>query len=736
MNRPVFDLQKYLREDRVIVPGVITEIRPNEVVVDIGAQFEGTIPTREFLDIRELQVGSTIDVLVDNIEEKSCVPVLSYERAAKFWVNLPTRFPEGSVAAGRVQGEFEGGLIIRLDVGVNAFMPASHIALEPPKNLDQYIGQTYDFKILKIDVARKNIVLSRRVLLEEQRATKRRNLLESIQPGQIRKGIVKKISDFGAFIDLGGLDGLLHITDMSWSQVSHPSELLKLGQEVDVMVLEVNREKQRATLGIKQTQKNTAKELLDSIQARQIRRGVVTNVMESGAFIDLGGLQGFLPATEMSWSRFSKQSELLKEGDELDLMVLGVNRREAQVYLGLKQTQKNPWSDVDLRYPVGTKARGKIVEFVTDGAVVELELGIEGVVPSADILATSRGTAASNPLKVGQDLEVFVRGIRKDEQTILLGLYSLPLHEPRRIESSMSIVSSTAARKDTDNEKLNTLMDELRRMIGLQGVKSEVSSLVNLLRIQKLREKKGIKSPPLSHHLVFTGKPGTGKTTVARLVSEIYRELGILRVGHLTEVDRSGLVAGYVGQTAIKVREVCEKSLGGILFIDEAYTLAGGHELDFGREAIDTLLKFMEDHRDNFVVVVAGYPGRMNEFLESNPGLRSRFNKFVNFEDYSADELCEIFAVMADSHGYKFNDLFLAELKGVMNATVASKNLNFSNGRMVRNLFEKIIAAHSNRLAGNESPSESELQIFEPADLQIVWGTQNPSGHEGLLPKG
>ena len=720
MNPPIFDLQKYY-DGTVIVPGVVTEIRHDEVVVDIGVGFKGVIPAHEFFGIGDPQIGSMIEVLVEKLEGEDGAPVLSFYLAQqkKIWGNIRTMFPEGSVVAGRVKALFKGGFII--SIGVDAFVPASHIDLEPPENLDQYIGRTYDFKILKIDVARKNIVLSRRVLLEEQHATKRRNLLESIQPGQVRMGVVKTIADFGAFIDLDGVDGLLHITDMSWSKINHPSDLLKLGQEIDVMVLEVNREKERVSLGIKQTQKNAAKELLDGIYPRQLRRGIVTNILESGAFIDLGGLHGFLPASEMSWSRFSKQSELIKEGDELELMVLGVNRREAQVYLGLRQTQKNPWSDVDLRYPVGSKVRGKIVEFVADGALVELELAVEGLVPSAEILAATRGTVAPNPPKVGQDLEVFVWGIRKDEQTILLGLQSPPLlHEMRGGQVNAPIVSSSVPGKDSDNEKLNSLMNELRRMIGLQSVKSEVSSLVNLLRIQKLREKKGIKSQPLSHHLVFTGKPGTGKTTVARLVAEIYRELGILRIGHLTEVDRSGLVAGYVGQTALKVREVCEKSLGGILFIDEAYALAGGHELDFGREAIDTLLKFMEDHRDNFVVVVAGYPGKMHEFLESNPGLRSRFNKFVNFEDYSVDELCEIFAVMADSHGYKFNDLFLADLKCVMNAAVASKNLNFSNGRMVRNLFERVIVAHSNRLGGNESPSESELQMFEPLDLQVA----------------
>ena len=220
-----------------MVPGTITEIRQNEVVVDIGGKSEGLIPANEFIDIGELQIGSSIDVMVEKLEDKSGAPVLSYDKAEqkKNWDNILTKFPEGSVVAGRVKAKVKGGLII--SIGVDAFMPASHIDIQPPKNLDQYVGQTYDFKVLKINLERKNIVLSRRELIEQQRTEKRRNLLDSIQPGQIRKGVVKNITDFGAFIDLNGLDGLLHITDMSWGRIGHPSEILKVGQEIDVVVL-------------------------------------------------------------------------------------------------------------------------------------------------------------------------------------------------------------------------------------------------------------------------------------------------------------------------------------------------------------------------------------------------------------------------------------------------------------------------------------------------------------------
>ena len=243
-------------KEGAIVPGTITEIRQNEVVVDIGGKSEGVIPANEFIDIGDLQIGSTIEVLVEKLEDRNGSPILSFDKAEqkKNWDNILTKFPEGSVATGRVKAKVKGGLIV--SIGVDAFMPASHIDVQPPKNLDQYVGQTYDFKVLKINLERKNIVLSRRELIEQQRTDKRRALLDSIQPGQFRKGVVKNITDFGAFIDLDGMDGLLHITDMSWGRISHPSEMLKQGEEVEVMIIEVNREKERVSLGLKQTTKN------------------------------------------------------------------------------------------------------------------------------------------------------------------------------------------------------------------------------------------------------------------------------------------------------------------------------------------------------------------------------------------------------------------------------------------------------------------------------------------------
>ena len=260
-------------------------------------------------------------------------------------------------------------------------------------------------------------------------------------------------------------------------------------------------------------------------------------------------------------------------------------------------------------------------------------------------------------------------------------------------------------------------LDKVRRLIGLGGVKAEISALANLLKVQALRRSRGMLTPPVSLHVVFTGNPGTGKTTVARLLAEIYRDFGLLSTGHLVEVDRSGLVAGYVGQTAIKTREAIERALGGVLFVDEAYTLAGTSEADFGREAIEVLLKGMEDNRDRLAVVVAGYPERMDQFLGSNPGLASRFNRVVKFEDYSPGELLEILQSLAAQSGFTLSSGACLKSDEIFSTAYESRGPTFGNGRFARNLFEKIQQGHANRVSALPSPTEDELSTILKEDF-------------------
>ncbi|MBQ6511922.1 AAA family ATPase [Methanobrevibacter sp.] len=270
-----------------------------------------------------------------------------------------------------------------------------------------------------------------------------------------------------------------------------------------------------------------------------------------------------------------------------------------------------------------------------------------------------------------------------------------------------------------DVHSLDEYLEELNRLIGLDNVKKDVNSLINLVQIRKIRKERGIKQPPMSLHLVFSGNPGTGKTTVARILSKIYHEIGLLSKGHLIETDRSGLVGGYVGQTAIKTQEVIQSALGGILFIDEAYSLASKSENDYGAEAIDTILKAMEDHRDDFIVIVAGYPALMDNFLHSNPGLESRFNKFIYFDDYDDKELYKIFLLMCSDANLVLEDAADEYVKQYFKKMYETKTDNFANGRSVRNFFEEVIVAQANRLAPKENIADEELNTLTYEDFLV-----------------
>src|SRR5471032_2289328 len=410
-----------------IVSGVITEIRANEVVVDIGGKAEGVIPANEFSDLGELQIGSTIEVILEKMEDKEGNPILSYEQAQqkKNWENILSKCQEGAIIPGRVKAKVKCGLIV--SIGVDSFLPASHIDIQPPKNLDQYVGQTYDFKVIKINLDRKNIVLSRRELIEEQRTSKRRNLLDSIQPGQVRKGVVKNITDFGAFVDLDGMDGLLHITDMSWGRISHPSEMVKQGEEIQVMVIEVNREKERVSLGLKQTTKNPWDEIERKFPVGAKIHGKVVNLVPYGAFVELEpGVEGLVHITEMSWTkRITKPSELLKVGQEVDAVVLGIQKDEQKISLGLRQLEPNPWDMVRHNYPIGARVRGKVRNMTTYGAFIELEEGIDGMVHVSDMSWTRKINHPSEVLKKGDEVDAIVLDVDSSQQRISLGMKQL-----------------------------------------------------------------------------------------------------------------------------------------------------------------------------------------------------------------------------------------------------------------------------------------------------------------------
>ncbi len=410
-----------------IIKGTITEIRENEVVLDIGAKAEGIVPAHEFMDVGELQIGSEIEVFLEKLEDRDGNPVVSYDKAQqkKNWENILSKCEEGSILSGRVKSKVKGGLIV--NIGVDAFLPASQIDIQPPKNLDQYLQQTYDFKVLKINLERRNIVISRRELIEEQRREKRRKLLEEIGPGDVRRGTVKNITDYGAFIDLDGLDGLLHITDMSWGRISHPSEMLKVGEEVDIMILEVDRERERVSLGLKQTTSNPWEGIEARYPVGARVRGKVVNLVPYGAFVELEqGVEGLVHVTELSWTkRIGKPSEVLRVGDEIDAIVLGINREEQKISLSVRQTETNPWDMVRHNYPVGARVRGKVRNLTSYGAFVELEEGIDGMVHVSDMSWTRKVNHPSEVVKKGDEVDAVVLDVDPSSQRISLGMKQL-----------------------------------------------------------------------------------------------------------------------------------------------------------------------------------------------------------------------------------------------------------------------------------------------------------------------
>ncbi len=410
-----------------IVKGTVIEVRSKEVLVDIGYKSEGAIPGGEFEDVKAMKVGDIIDVLIEKLEDKDGMVVLSKEKAEfkKNWDKILTICNEGGTIVGKVKAVVKGGLLV--NIGVEAFLPASQIDIIPPKNLTVFVGNSYEFKVVKIVPERQNIVLSRRELIEQERNEKRSKLLTEMTPGDIRKGTVKNITDFGAFIDLNGLDGLLHITDMSWGRIGHPSEILKVGQDIDVVVLDINREKERVSLGLKQKLSNPWDQIESKYPIGVKVKGKVVNLVPYGAFVELEpGVEGLVHVTELSWTkRIAKPGDVLKPGQELEAIVLGINREEQKISLGIRQLETNPWDQAVERYPAGTHVKGKVRNLTSYGAFIELEDGLDGMIHVSDISWTRKINHPSEVLKKGDDVEATVLEIDKANQRISLGVKQL-----------------------------------------------------------------------------------------------------------------------------------------------------------------------------------------------------------------------------------------------------------------------------------------------------------------------
>jgi small subunit ribosomal protein S1 len=410
-----------------IVKGTIIEVRPKEVLVDIGYKSEGVIPTNEFVDANALKLGDVIDVLIEKLENKEGTVELSHEKAEfkQNWERILTICNEGGTILGKVKSVVKGGLVV--NIGVEAFLPASQIDVITPRNLAQFVNNTYEFKVVKINQERQNIVLSRRELIEQERNEKRAKLLAEMVPGDIRKGTVKNITDFGAFIELNGIDGLLHITDMSWGRINHPSEILKVGQEIDVVVLDVNKEKERVSLGLKQKMANPWDNIESKYPVGAKVKGKVVNLVPYGAFVQLEmGVEGLVHVTELSWTkRVAKPSDVLKQDQEIEAVVLGINREEQKISLGIRQLESNPWDNAEAKYTVGAHVKGKVRNLTSYGAFVELEEGIDGMIHVSDMSWTRKINHPSEVLKKADEVEAVVLEVDRPNQRIALGMKQL-----------------------------------------------------------------------------------------------------------------------------------------------------------------------------------------------------------------------------------------------------------------------------------------------------------------------
>ena len=411
-----------------IVKGTVIEIRSKEVMVDIGYKSEGSVPASEFEDLdEELKVGDEVDVLILQLEDRDGMVVLSHEQAVfkQNWDNIKAICEEGGRIKGRIKAAVKGGLIV--NIGVEAFLPSSQIDVNTPTDLDAYVGQAHEFKVVKLNLERQNIVLSRRELIEEERSAQRAKLLDEMVPGDIRKGTVKNLTDFGAFIDLNGLDGLLHVTDMSWGRITHPSQLLVVGQELEVVVLDINKDSERVSLGLKQKQENPWENIDEKFPIGEKVSGKVVNLMPYGAFVELEpGVEGLVHVTELSWTkRINKPSEVLKADQEIEAVVLGINRDEQKISLGVRQLDTNPWDLAEEKYPVGSKVTGKIRNLTSYGAFMGLEEGLDAMIHVSDISWTRKINHPSEVLKKGMEVEAQVLEVDRDNQRISAGIKQL-----------------------------------------------------------------------------------------------------------------------------------------------------------------------------------------------------------------------------------------------------------------------------------------------------------------------
>ena len=410
-----------------ILKGTIVNRIGSDVIIEVGLKSEGVVPVSEFDDPDEIVIGKELEVMLDAVESDSGLVALSKRKADRIrgWERILENYKEGDTIDGKVTRRIKGGLLV--DVGVPVFLPASQVDIRRPGDITEFIGTTIQAQILKIDEERRNIVISRRKLLEETRESERNNLLNEIEEGQVREGLVKNIADFGVFIDLGGLDGLLHITDMSWGRVGHPSDLVHLDQKIDIKIIGIDRETNKIALGLKQITENPWLTVSERYPLKETIKGTVVNIMNYGVFIKLEeGVEGLIHISEMSWTkRINHPNELLSVGEEIEAVVLEINAAKQEISLGLKQLTENPWTAVANKYPPGTIIDGTVRNLANYGAFIEIEEGIDGLLHVSDLSWTKKISHPGEILKKSEDVKCIVLAVDQEKQRVALGLKQL-----------------------------------------------------------------------------------------------------------------------------------------------------------------------------------------------------------------------------------------------------------------------------------------------------------------------
>ena len=494
-----------------IVKATVLRKTDNAVILDVGFKSEGSVPLEEFRDPDAIQDGDEVEVFLESLEDSEGVVVLSKKKAdfLRVWEKIKDAYDNDRPVPGVLKRKIKGGVTVDL-MGVDAFLPGSQIALRRVPNVDDLIGHEYDFMILKLNKRRRNIVVSRRVILESERAGKRELLKTELEVGQVRKGVVKNITDFGAFIDLGGMDGLLHITDMSWGRIGHPSEITNIGEELEVKILDIDWDRERISLGLKQLMAYPWEDVAAKYPVGSRVRGRVVSITNYGAFIELEkGVEGLVHISEMSWTRNVRHpSQLLSIGDEIQCVVLRVDEEEKKISLGMKQTEEDPWLALPAKFPPGTKIQGVVRNLTSFGAFVEVEIGIDGLVHISDMSWTRRVQHPSEVVKKGEEVEVVVLNIDPDQKRISLGLKQTeddPWYELAKEYEPGSEWSGTIVRL-LDKGVVVDLGKEIEGFVPISqlGVEEELEDPAERFYEGDPLELKVIESDPINRRIVLS----------------------------------------------------------------------------------------------------------------------------------------------------------------------------------------------------------------------------------------